>query len=421
VRPLFLRCDPRRRPASRPAPAYARQGSLDDPGDRLDTTATRALLPPLAEDRCSQLLRELGLQSSAHRFEVAPNPCVGAAVLSEDRVIARGFHEVWGGEHAEVRALEAARKSGVPAHLWDTLVVTLEPCSTHGKQPPCVDAILASGIRRVVAGEIDPDPRHRGEGLRALKEAGLEVQILDGAAKLAAIAPHFLTWTSDDRLRRPRPWTIAKWAQTRTGQLTPPPDVGGGRWISGPESRAEVQVLRGRVDAIVSSVGTVLRDNPRLVVRPPGDVGRPPLRVILDSRLRTPPDSNLFREPGAGESAGEVHILCVAGEDEGRHRALAAVGAHLHELHAATDDGVSLRDAHSWMWSHGLRRVLLEAGPRLLTHHLQSGFVDQVRIYTGAVNGGEGLSMADWLTRLAFRERLDRECGADAVIEAFLR
>jgi diaminohydroxyphosphoribosylaminopyrimidine deaminase/5-amino-6-(5-phosphoribosylamino)uracil reductase len=390
-------------------------------GALLDTTAIRPPAPTFSEELCTLVLRELGLNAPAHRFDVAPNPCVGAAVLSGDRVIARGFHEVYGGDHAEIRALAAARESGVPASRWDALIVTLEPCSSHGKTPPCVEAILASGIRRVIVGEVDPDPRHRGEGLRALREAGLEVQLLEGVASLDEVSPHFLAWIGDDRLRRPRPWTIAKWAQTRTGQLTPPPDIGNGRWISGPESQREVQVLRGRVDAIVSSVGTVLRDDPRFTVRPPGDGSRPPWRVILDSRLRTPPESNLFRAPGPGESGGEVHLLCVAGEDEGRHRALVEVGAKIHELHAATDDGVSLRDAHSWMWDHGLRRVVLEAGPRLLTHHLQSGFVDQVRIYTGSVNGGEGLSMADWLTRLAFRERLDRECGADAVLEAFLR
>ncbi|HZO07828.1 MAG TPA: RibD family protein, partial [Myxococcota bacterium] len=232
--------------------------------------------------------------------------------------------------------------------------------------------------------------------------------------------PHFLAWTSDDRLRRPRPWTIAKWAQTRTGQLAPPPGVGGGRWISGPESQREVQVVRGRVDAIVTGVGTVLRDDPRLTVRPPGDPSRRPLRVILDSGLRTPPTSAVLRPPALGEGGGEVHLLCVGGNDEGRHRALVEAGAFVHELHAATDDGVSLRDAHTWMWERGLRRISLEAGPRLLTHHLQSGFVDQVRIYTGNVNGGEGVSMAEWMTKLEFRERLDRESGPDAVLEAFL-
>lgn len=386
----------------------------------MDKTAIRPAPSLFTEERCTSLLRELGEHARRFRFEVAPNPCVGAAVLSADRVIARGFHEVWGEDHAEIRALAAARESGVPASRWDALLITLEPCSTRGKTPPCVEAVLASGIPRVIVGEVDPDPRHRGLGLTALRDAGLQVMLLEGVVPLRQVAPHFLAWTGDDRLRRPRPWTIAKWAQTRTGQLTPPPEVGSGRWITGPESQREVQLMRGRVDAIVTGVGTVLRDDPRLTVRPPGDPSRRPLRVILDSGLRTPPTSAVLRPPAIGEGGGEVHILCVGGDDEGRHRALVEAGAIVHELHAATDDGVSLRDAHSWMWERGIRRASLEAGPRLLTHHLQSGFVDQVRIYTGSVNGGEGVSMAEWMTRLDFRARLDRESGADAVLEAFL-
>ena len=386
----------------------------------LDKTAIRPAPMLFTEERATLLLRELGDHARRFRFEVAPNPCVGAAVLSGDRVIARGFHEVWGEDHAEIRALAAARESGVPASRWDALLITLEPCTTRGKTPPCVEAVLASGIPRVIVGEVDPDPRHRGAGLNALRDAGLQVMLLEGVVPLKKIAPHFLSWTGDDRLRRPRPWTIAKWAQTRTGQLTPPPEIGSGRWISGPESQREVMVVRGRVDAILTGVGTVLRDDPRLTVRPPGDVSKKPVRVVLDSDLRTPPTSALLRPPAIGEGGGEVHILCVGGNDEGRHRALVEAGALVHELHVATDDGVSLRDAHTWMWERGIRRASLEAGPRLLTHHLQSGFVDQVRIYTGPVNGGEGVSMAEWMTRLEFRERLDRESGADAVLEGFL-
>jgi diaminohydroxyphosphoribosylaminopyrimidine deaminase/5-amino-6-(5-phosphoribosylamino)uracil reductase len=386
----------------------------------LDTVTTQPAGSLLTEELCARWLVELGQEAKRFRFEVAPNPCVGAAVVARDRIIGRGFHEVYGEAHAEIRALAAARESGIPATEWDAMLVTLEPCSTFAKTPPCVEAILESGIKKVVVGEIDPDARHRGEGLSALRAAGVDVRLLEGVVPLRKISPHFLAWTGDDRIRRPRPWTIAKWAQTRTGQLAPPPDVGGGRWISGPEALAEVQFLRGRVDAIVSSVGTVLRDDPRLTVRPPGKTSRPPLRVILDSRLRTPPTATILKAPGPGEAGGDVHILCVGGEDEGRHRELAEAGAKIHELHAATDDGVSLRDAHTWMWEQGLRRIVVEAGPRLLTHHLQGGFVDQVRVYTGAVNGGEGLSMADWMTRLSFRERLDREVGPDAVLEAFL-
>ena len=374
----------------------------------------------LDEARLATLLRELGEEARRFRFEVAPNPCVGAAIVAGGRVVARGYHEAWGGPHAEIAAFAAAAASGVPREAWDALVVTLEPCSSHGKTPPCTEAILASGVRRVVVGSLDPDRRHRGVGLALLRDAGLDVALLDDAAPLAKVSPHFLAWNDVDRLRRPYPWTIAKWAQTRTGQLVPPSGVGGGRWISGPLSLQEVQVLRGRVDAIVSGIGTVLADDPRFTVRAPGDASIPPLRVVLDSRLRTPPNAQLFRPPGPGEGAGEVHLLCVGGVDATRHRALVDAGAQVHELHVATDDGVDLRDVQAWLWQRGLRRVLVEAGPRLLTHYLRSGFVDQIRVYTGEVNGGRGPSMAEWLSKLPFRERLDREWGTDAVLEAFL-
>ena len=390
----------------------------------------RSLEDTIDQRHLAALLRELGESARRHRFEVAPNPCVGAAVLAGDEVVARGFHEAWGGDHAEVKALDLALESPIPASRHDTLVVTLEPCSSTGKTPPCVERILAtrvlanrvggSGIRRVVVGALDPDPRHRGAGLRLLREAGIDVVLLEGASPLESVAPHFLRWNDIDRMRRPHPWTIAKWAQTRTGQLVPPSGVGGGRWISGPESLREVQVLRGRVDAIVTGVGTVLADDPRLTVRVPGDVARPPLRVVLDSRLRTPPDARIFAPPASGEGAGAVHVLSVGGADATRHRALLDAGAEVHALHAATDDGVNLREVQEWLWQRGVRRALVEAGPRLVSHYLESGFVDQIRVYTGDVNGGRGPSMAEWMTKLRFRERLDREWGTDAVLEAFL-
>jgi diaminohydroxyphosphoribosylaminopyrimidine deaminase/5-amino-6-(5-phosphoribosylamino)uracil reductase len=381
--------------------------------------------PTLDETFLRRLFIELGQGARVHRFEVAPNPCVGAAVLAGSRVVARGFHEVWGGPHAEVQALDAAERSGVPPQEWDTLVVTLEPCCSSGKTPPCTERILrcarSSGLRRLLVGAQDPDPRHRGAGIEALREAGLEVIALPQLARLETISPHFLRWTTAERLRRARPWTIAKWAQTRSGQLSPPLDVGEGRWISGPEALAEVQVLRGRVDAIVTGVSTVLADDPRLTVRPPGDVSRPPLRVVLDSYLRTPPEARLFADPGPGEGGGEVHVLCQAGANAMRHRALEAVGAHVTGLHPSEEDHVRLRDVQEWLWQHGATRIVVESGPELLSRYLQMGFVDQLRVYTGEVNGGRGESMARWFTDLRLDERLDREVGGDSVLEAFLK
>ena len=368
----------------------------------------------------TRLLAELGVEAASHRFAVAPNPCVGAAVLSGGRVVATGFHGRWGGPHAEVLALAAAERSGVPSEEWDLLLVTLEPCSSTGKTPPCVEAILASGIPRVVVGALDPDSRHRGRGLEQLRDAGREVYLMEGEARLEEISPHFLAWTSADRLSRPRPWTIAKWAQTRTGQLLPPEEVGEGRWISCDESREEVQLLRGRVDAIVTGVNTVLADDPRLTVRLPGDPSRPPLRVVLDSYLRTPTDARLFACPAEGEGAGAVHILTLAGSNAPRWNALAEVGAEVHGLHGEAGDHVSLREVQEWLWDQGVRRALLEAGPTLLQEMLERFFVDQLLVFTDGINGGRGVSMGPWLSSAKILQRLDRESGADAVLEGFL-
>ena len=381
---------------------------------------TQSHADTLDEARLRALLLELGREATRFRFDVAPNPCVGAALLSGGEVVARGYHEIWGQAHAEVNVLDDAERRGIPREAFEVLVVTLEPCSSHGKTPPCVDRIVASGVRVVVVGERDPDPRHRGAGIRMLRDAGIEVLELPGAAPLARVSPHFVAWTANERLRRPRPWTIAKWAQTRSGQLVPPSGVGGGRWISGPDALSEVQVLRGRVDAIVTGIGTVLADDPRFTVRPPGDLAKPPIRVVLDSFLRTPPDAQILKPAGENAAGGPVHILCVGGASMERHRALVDAGAFVHPLHVATDDGVSLRDVQTWLWGEGVRRMMLEAGPVLLSHYLSSGFVDQVRVYTGAVNGGQGTSMGVAISKLKMSERIDREIAQDSVLEAFL-
>ena len=373
----------------------------------------------LAPSAVAPLLEELRRESQEHRFSVAPNPCVGAAVISGDRVGGRGFHERWGESHAEVKAMEAARAAGVPEGEWDALIITLEPCSSEGKTPPCLQAILDAGVPRVGIGAIDPDPRHSGAAVRLLEEAGVEVRVFDKLGAFEEENPAFCGWVSPERVRATRPWTIAKWAQTRTGQLSPPADVGDGRWISGPDSLAEVQSLRGHVDAILTGVGTVRSDDPRLSLRAP-ESGDAPMRVVLDSYLRTSVDAALFGDPEGGESAGEVVILTLAGADGGRWRALEEKGAHVVGLRSDEEGRVSLVEAHLWLWEKGLRRILLEAGPRLLESHFDLDLVDQVRVYTGDVFGGEGVSLGQTLAGLPLAARVDRECGQDAVLEGFL-
>ena len=380
----------------------------------------RGVLETLDEAARRTLLEELGESARAFRFDVAPNPCVGAAVVAGSEVVARGFHEAWGEDHAELRALRAAAASDVPRNEWDMLVVTLEPCSSRGKTPPCVDAIIASGIKTVIVGALDPDPRHRGQGLEVLRQAGIEVELLHNAAPLDIVSPHFLRWTSRDRLRRARPWTLVKWAQTLTGQLSPPQDVGDGRWISGPEARAEVQIMRSHVDAIVTGIGTVLADDPRFTVRPPGNTDAPPMRVVLDSLLKTPPESRLFTAPGPGEAGGVVRVLGIVGVSLPRERALRNAGAEVHGLSGGKDKRLDLRAVQTWLWEHGVRRVLLEAGPALIGSYFDEGFIDQLRVVTGSVRGGRGESLGERLATARLLERRDGELGEDAVLDAFL-
>jgi diaminohydroxyphosphoribosylaminopyrimidine deaminase / 5-amino-6-(5-phosphoribosylamino)uracil reductase len=378
------------------------------------------LASPLDPAALGALLAELGAEARKYRFEVAPNPCVGAAILVGAEVVARGYHREFGGDHAEVDVLARAKTCGAKPEDWDALVVTLEPCSSHGKTPPCCDAILAAGFATVVVGALDPDPRHRGRGVEQLRAAGVEVVLLERAVPLEVTSSHFLHWLAEERLRRPRPGVVAKWAQTLTGQLAPPEDVGQGRWISGVESRAEVAVLRGGVDAIVTGVGTVVADDPSLTVRPGSLARGAPARVVLDTALRTPAEARLFADLGDDEAGGPVHLLALAGADGPRTRALTEVGAQVHGLHGEGRHSLSLRGVSTWLWEMGFRRVLLEAGPSLAGSWLTAGFVDQVRVYTGDVRGGRGKGLGTLLAELRLEERIDRECGQDQVLEAFV-
>jgi diaminohydroxyphosphoribosylaminopyrimidine deaminase/5-amino-6-(5-phosphoribosylamino)uracil reductase len=229
---------------------------------------------------------------------VEPNPLVGAVVLRDGKVVGEGWHQRFGEAHAEVNALAAAGKAARGA----TLYVTLEPCCHQGKTPPCTDAILHAGIRRVVAAVADPFPAVAGQGAARLRAAGVEVVlgVCQGEAKRQN-APYLKL------LATGRPYVHAKWAMTLDGKIAT--RTGDSRWISNEASRRRAHVLRGRMDAIVIGIGTALADDPLLTARPPGP--RVATRIVLDSRGRLPSSSKLV------QTAAEAPILVAVAAQAG--------------------------------------------------------------------------------------------------------
>lgn len=308
---------------------------------------------------------------------VEPNPTVGAVVVDDQlRLLGAGWHQKYGGPHAEVFALREAgeRASGA------TLFVTLEPCCHHGKTPPCSRAVLAAGIRRVVVACSDPAPHVAGGGIDELRQAGVEVEVglLECEAR-QLIAPFVSLVT------RGRPWAHAKWAMTLDGKIAA--RTGHSQWISNPDSRTVVHQLRGRMDAIVVGIGTALADNPLLTARPPGP--RMALRVVLDSRARLPLDSQLVR------TAKEHPLLVVVTNraDADSVRALQATGAEV--VTVAADESGHCANAE-WLKDLAQRRltnVLVEGGGSVLGSLWDDGLIDEVHAFVAPkLVGGSGAS-----------------------------
>ncbi len=256
------------------------------------------------------MLRAIALARRAEGL-TRPNPPVGAVLVKHGRVVGEGYHRRAGGPHAEVFAF---RKAGAKAR-GATLYVTLEPCSTWGRTPPCVEAIMKHGVKRVVVGVRDPNPRHAGRGLDILRQAGIEVVTGVEAGACQALLDPFASW-----MTRKRPWVTLKMGVSLDGRIA---DASGrSRWITGPEARREVHSLRRRVDAILVGRRTVAADNPSLLPAPA--YGRKPLRVVLDPRgrlsLKTRVLSDgLFRQTlvftGASERSAYVKTLRARGID----------------------------------------------------------------------------------------------------------
>ena len=349
---------------------------------------------------------EAGLRAS-------PNPTVGAVVSRPDgTVVATGVTEPVGGAHAEVVALHAAGD----AARGSTLHVTLEPCAHHGRTPPCVDAVMAAGVGRVVVALTDPDRRTAGAGIARLQAAGIEVVVGPGADAARRLHRMYLTWRNTGR-----PFTTLKFASSLDGRVATA--TGESQWITGPEARAVAHRMRAAHDAVMVGIGTVLADDPELGARPPGGAGRQPLRVIVDSRLRTPVGGRLLN---AGSGAGPVLVVAAPGADTGRRRALEAAGATVLEVDAA-DGRVDLRALLVELGRRDVSSVFAEGGPTVLGSLVDTGLVDGVAAFLSPrLLGGEGARAAvagEGVSRLTeARPLVDVEvafAGGDLVVTGY--
>jgi diaminohydroxyphosphoribosylaminopyrimidine deaminase / 5-amino-6-(5-phosphoribosylamino)uracil reductase len=313
-----------------------------------------------------------------------PNPAVGAVVVKDGKIVGRGWTQPGGRPHAEPCALRQAGDRATGA----TLYVTLEPCSHHGKTPPCADAIIAAGIARVVCAIDDPNPQIAGRGFERLREAGIAVE--SGVCEAQAIRAHAGHLR---RVREGRPHVTLKLAVSADGKAA----LAGRRpvQITGETARAHVHMMRAMNDAILVGIGTVLADNPALTCRLPGMLEASPVRVVLDRSLRLPLSSALAC------SAGDipVWVFCAPDAPADREAALSALGVIILRIPEG-ESGLDLAAMLHVVSQKGITRLMVEGGPGIAAAFLQMGFVDEAAILHGPITiGADGLDALDGLVR----------------------
>jgi diaminohydroxyphosphoribosylaminopyrimidine deaminase/5-amino-6-(5-phosphoribosylamino)uracil reductase len=294
----------------------------------------------------------------------SPNPHVGAAVVKNGELLAKAHHERAGEDHAEVAALKLAGKKANGA----TLYVTLEPCNHTGRTPPCTDAILASKVKRVVIGTRDPNPHVEGKGLEKLRAAGIEVVVgVKEADARALIAP----WAK--HVTRGLPYVSLKLALSLDGRIAT--RTGASKWVTGGEARARVHALRAAHDACAVGIGTVLADDPRLTVR---DVQGPsPVRVVFDTKLRTPPHARLV------ESAAEVPtiVLCSVDAPGSNEEALVTRGVEVIRAPSSAEGRIDPGAALRLLAARGIVTVMVEGGAELAGSILAGRLCDELHAF----------------------------------------
>ncbi|HUI99283.1 MAG TPA: bifunctional diaminohydroxyphosphoribosylaminopyrimidine deaminase/5-amino-6-(5-phosphoribosylamino)uracil reductase RibD [Usitatibacter sp.] len=338
------------------------------------------------------------------RNTATPNPNVGCVIVKGGRAVGEGWHERAGEAHAEVRALESMRESPEGS----TAYVTLEPCSHHGRTPPCAEALVAAKLVRVVCALEDPNPQVRGRGIAKLREAGIRADVGLMAREAEEAHRGFLT-----RMRTGRPWMRIKAAASLDGRIALA--NGASRWITSEAARRDVHALRARSCAMLTGIGTVRHDDPELTVRLV-PCSRQPRRVLIDHRLEVPLSAKILQ--------GEPPIIVTVSDDPGRRAALEARGA---EVVRVPGDGrkADLAALAQFLGSRGFNEVTVETGGKLMGSLVRSGVIDELVLYLAPMllgDDAQGLFAMGELVRLEEAPRLRitdvRNVGEDIRITA---
>ncbi len=341
-----------------------------------------------------------------------PNPLVGAVIVKDDRIIAEGFHEAIGCDHAEVSAF----KNAVEDVAGSTLYVNLEPCSHYGRTPPCAKAIIEKKIKKVVIAMIDPNPKVSGKGVQMLKDAGIEVEIgvlEDEARKLNEIFINYVT--------KKKPFVILKTAMTLDGKIASP--TGDSKWITSEESRAYVHVMRDRVSAIMVGINTVIKDNPMLTTRLDQKVGSDPIRIIVDSKGLIPMDSKVLSK----DSKAGVILATTSRIHEDKEKQLIDNGVTV--IKAEGENGlVDLRKLMQELYKLEIDSVLLEGGGTLNASALELGIVDKAMFFIApkiiggkdAITPVEGKGIQSMSEALKLKNVSLSKFGEDILVEGYL-
>jgi len=302
---------------------------------------------------------------------VKPNPVVGAVVARHGETLGEGWHERFGGLHAEVKAIEAC---GLEDLGGATLYVSLEPCCHEGKTPPCTEAILQAGIRRVVIASDDPTEKASGRGLGILRDEGVEVLIADGEVAASA---RLLNQAFRKHARVGRPWVLFKSAMTLDGKVAT--RTGDSKWISGEDSRELAHRWRASVDAVVVGIGTALADDPQLTARPdvpPAQLAAQPRRVVFDSLARLPPSSQLVA------ATAEIPLTVIVSRAAARADTDALEAAGVQVIVATGEnEPARVRSGLDQLGAQDVSSVLLEGGPHLAGAFLDAGEIDEIRLF----------------------------------------